>query len=161
MTKPVRTTLMLALIGSLMTTTGYRAHASGVGPCSTTRYELTRSTPAALRELRAHHLIRCVFTYVGIPGQVATALKVARRESGYIPWAKNPWTDGACRAFSPDPYGSCGLFQHLARYWPARVRAYLPAKFFPQWPHVSVLGARANTWATARMVKAGGWGPWS
>ncbi len=52
--------------------------------------------------------------------------------------------------------------QHLARYWPGRVQVFLRARWFPRaWPQVPVLQARANVLVTAKMVRAGGWAPWS
>jgi len=58
-------------------------------------------------------------------------------------------------------FGSCGLFQHLARYWPGRVLAFLRRDWRPGvWPHVSVFDIRAQALVTARMVAQSGWGAW-
>jgi hypothetical protein len=114
-----------------------------------------------VREAHVKALIRCVFSRVGVGWQITTAYAIVKRESGYQPWAKNPWTYSACHPWSSSVYGSCGLAQHLARYWPGRVQAYLPRRYFPfTWPHVPILQPRANVWAMAVMVRTGGWGPW-
>lgn len=152
----------IALTGALAVTLSPTAEAAPVAAvCGGTSTHVTHATPPVIRTRRMRRLIRCVFDYYGLAAQIPTALYVADRESNFIPWAKNPWTQGACRAFSANPYGSCGTYQHLARYWAARVRAYLPHRGFPHWPRVSPLSPRANVIVTARMVKSGGWGPWS
>lgn len=151
-----------AIAGALVATTINPAQATGRGPCSEDRYEVTATMSITTRNERMKDLIRCAFTHVGIPAQIPTAQDVAWRESRYTPSAKNPATWSACRPWSSNPYGSCGLFQHLARYWPGRVRTFGKAWWFPQhWPQVPVLQARANALVTARMVKRGGWGPWA
>lgn len=143
----------------MMTTT---ANATGKGPCSEDRYEVTKGMDRDVRVHKMRGLIRCVFTHLGIEGQIGTAFDVIDRESSYWPWAKNPAETSACRPWSSTPYGSCGLAQHLARLWPGRVRLYLHEWMFPRtWPHVPVLQARANIIVMGHMVRAGGWGPWS
>jgi hypothetical protein len=142
-----------------VTTTPQTAQPRATGPCRGWRYEAKRSTPYAAKVRRMRRLIRCVFTVVGIGGQVSTALLIAERESGFHPWARNPDVRSACRWTSP--YGSCGLYQHLMRYWGGRVRAWLPKAYFPRWPRVGPLRARANVWVTAVMVRRSGWCPWT
>jgi hypothetical protein len=158
-----RTLITLCLTGAFlpMLTITNEAAAGPNGPCSGSPYYVTKRTPPLIREAKVKRLIRCVFIYLGIPGEVDTAFYVVNRESHFTPWAKNPWTDSACHPFGSNPYGSCGTAQHLARYWPGRVRSYLPARFFPRWPYASVLAARPNVWAMGAMVRGGGWSPWS
>jgi hypothetical protein len=129
------------------------------GPCI--GYGVNHATPPAIRSTKMHALIRCAFTWAHISSQTSHAFYVANRESRLVPWAANPWTRSACRPWSSSAYGSCGLFQHLARYWPGRVRAHLKAWWFPKtYPQVNPYNARANALTTALMVRAGGWGPW-
>jgi hypothetical protein len=75
---------------------------------------------------------------------------IARRESNLDEDAYNSYS------------GASGLFQHLRRYWPSRVRSYnhgvggwLDVK-----PNASPFSARANALVSARMMRAGGFGPW-
>ena len=160
MAKRLALLLTLCLTWSTMTTT--TAQATGEGPCSERRFNVTRTMSTDVRIAHVKALIRCAFTWAGIPEEIDTAYYVASRESGMQPWATNPVASTVCRPYSANPYGSCGLFQHLARYWPGRVSAYLHERWFPHtWPHVPVLQARANVMVTAIMVKQGGWSPWS
>jgi hypothetical protein len=158
----MRRTITALLITTALTLTMIPtpAQATGRGPCSQDRYEVDRQQTIEIRHRRVRVLIRCVFGYLDITAEIPTALYVVERESGFTPWATNPDEAGSCRPWSTDPYGSCGLAQHLARYWPGRAAAFLPAAFFPA-RRPSVLQARANLWAMGRMVKRGGWGPWS
>lgn len=142
-----------------VTTTTTSAQARATGPCRGWQYQAEHATPYTTKVRRMKRLIRCVFTFNGIPGQVATAFPIADRESGFSPWARNPDVSSACRW--REPFGSCGIFQHVMRYWPGRVRALLPREFFPQWPRVSALNERANVWVTARLVKKDGWCHWT
>ena len=53
-----------------------------------------------------------------------------------------------------------GVYQHAARYWPARVRALAPTAWAkPLGP--SAFNARSNVVVALRMAHAGGWGAWS
>ena len=86
-------------------------------------------------------LIRCAAAHWHVPGGVDTALAIADRESQFRPRAYNP-------------SGCAGIYQHMLRYWPGRAADY----GFPGW---SAFNARANIIVTIKMVKRGGWGPWS
>lgn len=154
------------LISALLTLGAFTipttAQATGRGPCSEDRYEVDRQMPRSERVRKVKSLIRCVFSYLDITGEIPTAFVVVERESGFTPWARNPDTDGACRPWSTNPYGSCGASQHLAVYWPGRVRAFLHRRWFPgTWPHVPILQLRANVMTMALMVRRGGWSPWA
>lgn len=107
---------------------------------------------------REHALARCIFAKWA-PGLFAGAQAVIDRESSWWIWAKNPDTATACIVWGVNyvPFGSCGLAQHLARYWPGRVIAYLKPEWFPtSWPQISPLDARANLIAMAKMAHASG-----
>lgn len=85
-------------------------------------------------------LIKCAAPRLGV--STSTALAVAWRESHYQPGARNPSS------------GTCGVFQHMPRYWPERVRHFY-------WGHdPSCFNGRTNVLVSLRMVRAGGWGPW-
>lgn len=160
MTKASLATICSLIWISTMTATPTNAAAlKPAGPCI--GYGVTHQTPPAIRTARMRALIHCAFTWAGIAGQIEHADEVASRESGFIPWAANPHTSSACHPWSSSVFGSCGLYQHLARYWPARVKAHLKAWWFPKsYPQVSPYNARANALVTALMVRSGGWGPW-
>ena len=74
------------------------------------------------------------------------------------------WAVGACEsdwnrmAYNGGGPSYLGLFQHSAAYWGARVRNLEPARWTlaPHWSN-----SRTQIVVTARMVHAGGWGPWS
>ena len=104
-------------------------------------------------ERKVAALIRCAVRRYSVPGGAATALRIARCESGEHLW---PW------AYSN---GNAGVFQQRIAYWPGRARAYLRASWFPvHYADVVDHGwfrARANVLVSIRMAHAGGWGPWS
>jgi hypothetical protein len=128
--------------------------AKPTGPC--TGYGVNRQMDHDVIHHRMHALIRCAFGWVGIDDAHA-AQQIVDRESGHWPWATNPAERGACHPWSGSSYGSCGLGQHLSRYWAGRVQTFLKASWFPKsWPRVSPLHARANALVTARMWKAQG-----
>ncbi len=122
------------------------------GPCDGWRYgeTLTHDTPVAVRQRRMRRLIRCIFDRFA-PAEASFAVVIAERESSLYPWAYNRATD--CR----------GLFQHLGRYWPGRVEAYLERDWYrrDKWPELSAFNPHANAIAAAKMVRASGWGAWS
>jgi hypothetical protein len=99
-------------------------------------------------------VIRCAFIHYGIPGEIPMALYVAERESSFYPWAINHNIEYI--------HDCLGLFQHMRYLWPARFTGYMRPGWFPaHWPTVSAFNPRAAALVTARMVKSGGWGPWS
>jgi hypothetical protein len=156
----VLTALMIVSLGmSLMGVSAASPYtAVGVKPVSEIcRLRLDDGRPTwSVSETK--HAIRCAFDRFA-PAQLDHALDIAYRESRYHADARNPSEPSACRW--EDPYGSCGAFQHLMRYWGERVLTFGRAAWFSRtWPHVPILNARANAIVTARMVAAGGWGPW-
>jgi hypothetical protein len=104
--------------------------------------------PARGRQMM-QRLIVCVFG-VWAPGNSVKALYVMDRESSDYPWSVNSSS------------GCSGLFQMMLSYWPGRAKTYLWRGWFGPnaWP-ASVFDPRANAIVAARMVAAGGWGPWS
>lgn len=134
-------------IGTMSMTTNATA-GQPAGPC--TGYGVKRSTPVNVRRARMTALIHCAFRWGGIPSQIPEAVYVGDRESSLYPWAWNRSSD--CR----------GLFQHMGRYWGSRARALLKRWWFPNtWPNVSAFNPRANVLVTVKMVRVGGWSPWS
>lgn len=123
------------------------------GPCQGWEHGENLTTPAifnadrAESERKMRRLIACVF-HRWAPGNVGTALYVADRESGFNPWATNP--SSLCR----------GLFQHIDSAWASRADTYLWPGWFRRHP-ITWADPRANAIVAARMVAAGGWGPWS
>jgi len=123
------------------------------GPCSTWQYGEALTSPAKFNAdlERSHRMMRrlivCVFDRFA-PGNAQTALYVAERESGLLPWAVN--VSSNC----------LGLYQHIGSAWPSRAASYLRRAWFRRWP-ARWSDPRANAIVSARMVAAGGWGPWS
>jgi hypothetical protein len=123
------------------------------GPCSTWQYG-EHLTPAKFNadpdraRGQIRRLITCVFDHYA-PGNADTALYVADRESSLYPWAQNP--SSLCS----------GLFQHILSAWASRASYYLDRWMFGEgsWP-ARWSDPRANAIVAARMVAAGGWGPW-
>ena len=121
------------------------------------RFRLSDGDPS-WSTTESRRVIRCAFRRFA-PAQLDHALYIAERESNYVAVARNPWVASACRW--ENPFGSCGLFQHLMRYWGQPVLAYGRAAWFPaMWPRVNSLNARANALIMVRMVAVGGWGFW-
>jgi hypothetical protein len=101
-----------------------------------------------------HRLADCIFERFG--QGYAVPDYVIERESGWMPWATNPNDGNSCRPFTSDGnYGSCGLGQHLSRYWEGRMQAFLRADWFKRWP-IGPLDPRANLIVTAKMYAAQG-----
>lgn len=71
---------------------------------------------------------------------------------------------GACESgwwrFANNGGSYLGLFQHAASAWYWRVRSYMPDGWRVG-PWTRWTNSRAQIVVTARMVHAGGWGPWS
>ncbi len=83
-------------------------------------------------------MIRSVFASVGVDGNAG--VRVATCESGLNPRASNGGR-------------YLGLFQQAAAYWAGRAAQYGMAGR-------SAFDPYANAYVSARMVAAGGWGPW-
>jgi hypothetical protein len=76
------------------------------------------------------------------PEHVDLALKIISCESGGDPNAQNPSS------------GAAGLFQHIPRYWDARVAG-------AGMPGASIFDPIANVAASAYLAYSDGWGHWS
>ena len=76
------------------------------------------------------------------PEHVDLALRIISCESGGDPNAQNPRS------------GAAGLFQHIPRYWEARVAA-------AGMPGGSIFDPIANVAASAYLAYSDGWGHWS
>jgi hypothetical protein len=122
------------------------------GPCSGTMAVIRHDIRRSLVAKRVDKLVRCAFSRFS--GDVARGLCTEDRESG----GDFPWAGKGTNYL--------GLFQHARTYWPGRARKYLRDSWFPRmardrgW-YPSALNARANALVSSRMVKAGGWSPWS
>jgi len=150
------TSLCLTLLFGGVANAGTRQQS---GPCDGRASDLKPSYGTVIIDRRVRQLEHCIENRWPVPGGFAKLDYIIERESGRFPWAKNPDESGACHF--ANPYGSCGLAQHLQRYWLGRVHTFLPRSFFPgRWPYVSSLNARANLIVTVRYVRANGWGAW-
>jgi hypothetical protein len=82
-----------------------------------------------------------------VPGGISKFVAVGACESGWSRLASNGGR-------------YVGLFQHLITAWPGRVHTYMPDRWrigsWTDWRN-----SRAQIVTTARMVRAGGWGPWA
>jgi hypothetical protein len=89
--------------------------------------------------------IRCAARAFGV--SVTKSLNVAWCESKYKTDAYNSG-------------GYAGVYQQSIRYWPPRQNAYDPGR--GRWDiRESVRNGRSNVLVSIRMVRRGGWGPWS
>ena len=163
--KRTLTAAIVAALIALPTTAGARTPSAPeplgrwpAGPCSDWRFGEYLTSPAkfyahperSYRKMR--RLAACLWDRFDVPGDPTSVID---RESGWNPWATNPADGSSCRPFTGGNYGSCGLGQHLSRYWEGRMRAFLPRAWFRRWP-VGPLDPRANLIVTARMWKAQG-----
>lgn len=137
--------LRYLLIAALLS--GAPAHG---GPHETQRQEcrfqyLDHATWTSREEIKT---LACVVDRFGpIDGGIPKAVAVGNCESGWYRFASNG--------------GSyLGIFQHSASAWPYRVRSYMPSEWrIGPWEHWQ--NPRSQAVVTVRMVRAGGWGPWS
>lgn len=119
-------------------------------PCIRRSWIPQTGMPTAEKQWRVVRLVDCA-TRKWWPGHARDVLDVLWRESRYDPFATNPRDGVACWA---ETYGSCGLGQHLIRYWPGRL-FYLEPEWFRTWP-AKWWNARANVIVTVRMMAAQG-----
>lgn len=89
-------------------------------------------------------LIQCMAPRLDL--STSHALYIAWRESHYQPWARNPSS------------GSCGVFQHMPRYWPGRVGHWYYGPRVAE--RMSCYNGRTNVLVSLRMMRDGGYGPW-
>jgi hypothetical protein len=129
--------LIVALSATLLLTAAPAAHATG--PCDFGRAE-GQSVRAYMRDV-----IRCAVGRWSVRGGVSTALCIAKRESGLLPWAES--SNGINK----------GLYQQHVDYWSTNYETYA----WPGWElKKRILNGRTNAIVSIRMAHAGGWGPW-
>ena len=129
--------LVVALTGSLLLVAAPSAQATG--PCDFGRAE-NQGVRAYMRDV-----IRCAVGRWSVRGGPQTALCIAKRESGLLPWAKS--SNGINK----------GLYQQHIDYWAANYDTYTR----PAWAlEKRILNGRTNAIVSIRMAHAGGWGPW-
>ncbi len=137
----IAVTLSLSLACPIQAAKAAGSHERAVSQC---RFQwLDRGVWTAREEDRT---ARCVLERWPVLGGLAKFRAVIGCESGWSRFAYNP----------NGPY--VGLAQHALSSWPYRVSAYRPAwwRLRPGW-----MNSRTAITITARMVNAGGWGPWS
>lgn len=109
-----------------------------VAPSSAARVLAPAPAPAPRPVEEWRSLVSAYFA----PEHVDLALRIISCESGGDPNAQNPSS------------GAAGLFQHIPRYWDARVaNAGMPG--------ASIFDPIANVAASAYLAYTGGWGHWS
>ncbi|MDH4113197.1 MAG: hypothetical protein OEV60_11055 [Actinomycetota bacterium] len=109
------------------------------GPC-----RFHREDGQTVRQ-HARNQIRCAVGRWSVPGGVTTAVCIAKRESGLLPWAES--SDGLNK----------GLFQQHVDYWDGNYASYTRKAW--QLRH-TILSGRTNAIVSIRMAHSIGWGPW-
>jgi hypothetical protein len=109
-----------------------------VGPPSAPRIPAAAPPPAPRPVEEWRSLVSAYFA----PEHVDLALLIISCESGGDPNAQNPSS------------GAAGLFQHIPRYWDARVAS-------AGMPGASIFDPIANVAASAYLAYTDGWGHWS
>jgi len=145
-------TVTLTLVLLALTPTAASAGALVVphtshGPCVFVDDPKPKMGSARVEHL-VHAMYACAQRRFPVPRGFSWLDCTGDRESGDWPWASNGGR-------------YLGLFQHAASAWDGRARAYLPAFWFPGPGTPGAFNARANALVTARMVRAGGTGPWA
>ncbi len=109
------------------------------GPC-----DFHREPGQSVRQ-HSRAQIGCAVARWTVPGGVAVAMCIAKRESGLLPWAESG--DGLNK----------GLFQQHVRYWDGNYDAYTR----PVWQlPPRIVSGRTNAIVSIRMAHDIGWGPW-
>jgi hypothetical protein len=109
------------------------------GPC-----DFHRGAATTVRQ-HSRNQIRCATKRWKVPGGPRTALCIARRESGLLPWAES--ADGLNK----------GLFQQHVRWWRGSYDTYTRRAWSLS---KRILNGRTNTIVSIRMAHDIGWGPW-
>lgn len=110
--------------------------------------------PGYSTETEVHLWIKCALAHFPASGGWDRANYVSQRESGDSWWATNPTS------------GTCGIFQHMPRYWPGRLAEFNHAHPYWRLPATDRKGgggcynARSNIVVSIWMAWRGGWGPW-
>ena len=136
------TSLCLTLLFGGVANAGTRQQS---GPCDGASSHIRPSMGYTEVSKRVHQLIRCASNRYGI--STARMTCTADRESSFWPYA--------------DSGSSKGVMQQNATYWPGRVHAFWVRSWMPRHYPPSIFNARANIIVSAKMIRAGGWSPWS
>ena len=136
---------LIAIVAILSSGTANAATRQPSGPCDGHASIVKPSMGYDAVAKDVQQLIRCASARFNI--SAPRMLCTADRESSFWPWA--------------DSGSSKGVMQQQATYWPGRVLAYWPRAWAPNSYPPSYFSARANIIVSARMIRAGGWSPWS
>ena len=90
-------------------------------------------------------MIGCAFYQGWVRVVPRTALCIAKRESGLLPWAES--SNGINK----------GLYQQHIDYWGNNFETYTRTGWALK---KQILNGRTNAIVSIRMAHAGGWGPW-
>jgi hypothetical protein len=138
-TRTARAIVIAAVSGLVLTAAPSAAAHHAPGPC-----DAHRRAGESVRQ-HSRDQIRCAVRRWSVPGGTATAVCIARRESGLLPWAES--SDGRNK----------GLFQQHVDYWDGNYETYTR----PAWElRRAILSGRTNAIVSIRMAHAIGWGPW-
>jgi hypothetical protein len=132
--------LIVAIAASLTLVLAPAASAEhAAGPC-----DFHREDGVTVRQ-HSRDRIRCAVRRWSVPGGVTTALCIAKRESGLLPWAESE--DGLNK----------GLYQQHVDYWDGNYDTYTRRAW-----ELSrrILSGRTNSIVSIRMAHDIGWGPW-
>lgn len=137
--RTARTIAALLAVGIVLAAAPAASAGHANGPC-----DFHREDGVTVRQ-HSRDQIRCAVRRWSVPGGSATALCIARRESGLLPWAESP--DGLNK----------GLFQQHVDYWDGNYDTYTRRTW-----ELSrrILSGRTNTVVSIRMAHEIGWGPW-
>jgi hypothetical protein len=134
-----RTIVVLLAAGLSFTAAPAASAHHAPGPC-----DFHREEGVTIRR-HSRDQIRCAVKRWSVPGGATTAVCIARRESGLLPWAES--RDGLNK----------GLFQQHVRYWDGNYDSYTR----PGWElRRAIVSGRTNTVVSIRMAHDIGWGPW-
>ena len=134
--RTIGTTLVTALVFAIAPAASAQ---HSPGPCAFHREE-----DVTVRQ-HSRDQIDCAVGKWDVPGGVAVALCIAKRESGLLPWAESG--DGMNK----------GLFQQHVNYWDGNYDTYTRRAWdMPK----RILSGRTNTVVSIRMAHDIGWGPW-
>lgn len=140
-TRTVRTVVATLAAGVALATVPAASAHHAPGPC-----DFHRKEGVTVRQ-HSREQIRCAAHKWDVPGGVAVALCIARRESGLLPWAESG--DGKNK----------GLFQQHVNYWDGNYDTFTRSSWgLPR----GILSGRTNTIVSIRMAHDPdiGWGPW-
>ena len=139
MTKPAKALIVAMAAGLVLAIAPAAGAHHGAGPC-----DFHRQRGVTVRQ-HSRDQIGCAVKRWKVPGGLATAVCIARRESGLLPWAESG--DGLNK----------GLFQQHVDYWDGNYDAYTRRTWQLS---KRILSGRTNAIVSIRMAHDIGWGPW-